>query len=140
MLRCESHAGRSACELDTSCAWADANQQCQRKIGSLSVAALEAATAAKSGLSPPASSSTSAGGYEVNRFSSLTGPTLASHTISVDAAKPDPAVESCARLCNSHIGCSAFDISLVYGKCTLYRSVEKSTPLGGYISGIKPAR
>jgi uncharacterized caspase-like protein len=139
MLRCESYAGRSACAADSNCAWADSNQQCQRKSGSLAAAALEAATAANPQPSASAGNSTSAG-YEVNRFSSLSGPTLGSHTISVDAAKPDPAVEACARLCNSHLGCLAFDISLVYGKCTLYRSVERSTPLGGYISGIKPAR
>jgi hypothetical protein len=140
MLRCESYSERSACESQSGCVWGDTNPQCQRKSGSLSVAALEAAAAAKSPPSAAAANPTSAGGYEVNSFSSLSGPTVASHTITIDAAKPDPAIESCARLCNSHLGCSAFDISVVYGKCTLYRSVEKSTPLGGYISGIKPAR
>lgn len=79
-------------------------------------------------------------GYEINKSSSISGPTLASHTIGIDAAKPDPAFESWARMCDSHLGCFAFDISVVYGKCTLYRSVEKSTELGGYISGKKAAR
>jgi hypothetical protein len=51
--------------------------------------------------------------HEINRSSSISGPTLASHTIGIDAAKPDPAVQSCARLCNGHLGCSAFDISVV---------------------------
>jgi hypothetical protein len=88
----------------------------------------------------PASNPTSAGSYEVNSSSSLTGPTLANHTITIDATKPDLDIESCARHCNHHLSCSAFDISLVYGKFTFYRSVEKSTPPGGSISGIKPGR
>jgi uncharacterized caspase-like protein len=140
MLRCDAYTNRSDCAAQTLCSWVDNTQQCQQKSGGLAVAVLEAPPTSKP--QPPTGVPGSAVtlGYEINRPSSISGPMLASHTIGIDAAKPDPAVESCARLCNSHLGCSAFDISVVYGNCTLYRSVEKSTPLGGYISGKKAAR
>jgi hypothetical protein len=140
MLRCDSYTNASDCDSQTLCAWADTAQQCQKKSGGLSVAMLEASRTSTSQPSTGASGSAATLGYEVDRSSSIDGPILASHTIGIDAAKPDPAVESCARLCNNQLGCSAFDISVVYGKCTLYRSVEKSTALGGYISGKKATR
>jgi uncharacterized caspase-like protein len=124
------------CDSQALCAWVDNAQHCQKKSGSLSVAVLESKSQPPTMASGPAITL----GYEISRPSSISGPTLASHTIGIDAAKPDPAIEACARLCDNHLGCSAFDISVVYGKCTLYRSVEKSTPLGGYISGKKAAR
>jgi hypothetical protein len=112
----------------------DNTQQCQQKSGGLAVAVLEAWSTSKSRPPTGAFGSAVTLGSEINKSSSISGPTLVSHTIGIDAAKPDPAVESCARLRDSHLGCSVFDISVVYGKCRLYRSVEKSTELDGYIS------
>jgi len=79
-------------------------------------------------------------GFQIERPSSLTGRILTSTTIRIDASKPDPSVEVCAELCEARSGCTGFDISLVYGKCTLYDPIEKKSALGGYISGIKPAQ
>ena len=54
MLRCESHSERTACELDTSCSWADGRKQCERKSGSLATAMLEASPATKPALASAA--------------------------------------------------------------------------------------
>jgi hypothetical protein len=136
MLRCDSYTNRLDCDSQALCSWANNAQQCQKKSGSLSVAVLESKSQPPTTASAPVVTL----GYEISRPSSISGPTLASHTIAIDAAKPDPAIEACARLCDNQLGCSAFDLSVVYGKCTLYRSADKSTALGGYISGKKAAR
>ena len=139
MLRCDAYTNRSDCDSQNLCSWLDNAQQCQQKSGGLAIAVLEASRASPSPPPTGASGLPATLGYEIDRASSIDGPILASHTVCIDAAKPDPAVASCARFCNGHVGCSAFDISMVYGKCTLYRSVDKTTPLGGYISGRKAA-
>ena len=54
ILRCESHSEGSACELDTSCSWADSRKQCERKSGSLATAMLEASPPSKPALAPAA--------------------------------------------------------------------------------------
>ena len=79
-------------------------------------------------------------GYEVERLSSITGSILSAINIRIDASKPDEGITSCARLCDGATGCTAFDVSVVYGTCTLYRNVEKKGSLGGYISGVRIAK
>ena len=76
-------------------------------------------------------------GYDVERVSSIRGKILDSSQIRIDASKPDDGIAACAGLCNSTRGCAAFDVSVVYSKCTLYGSVEKKSSLGGYISGVR---
>jgi hypothetical protein len=47
MLRCESYPERTACELNTSCSWADNRKQCEQKSGGLAIALLKALLASK---------------------------------------------------------------------------------------------
>ena len=47
MLRCESYPERTACELNTSCSWADNRKQCEQKSGGLAIALLKALPASK---------------------------------------------------------------------------------------------
>jgi uncharacterized caspase-like protein len=89
------------------------------------------------------SGSTSSGveGYTVENLSSVTGPTLSAITLPVDASKPEPAVAACARHCDAFsTSCAAFDLNLVYGRCTLYSEVKRKGSLGGFISGVKVAK
>jgi hypothetical protein len=88
----------------------------------------------------PAARPTVVAGYEVERLSSITGPILSASNIRIDPSKPDEGIASCARLCDGATGCTAFDVSVVYGTCTLYRNVEKKGSLGGYISGVRIAK
>ena len=90
-----------------------------------------------------ASVSTSPGaeGYLVEKLASVTGPTLSTLTVAIDVSKPEPAIAACARHCDAYsTSCAAFDLSLVYGKCTLYSKVERKGSLGGFISGVKMAK
>ena len=41
MLRCDWYLERTACELDTSCSWADSRKHCEQKSGSLATVLLE---------------------------------------------------------------------------------------------------
>jgi formylglycine-generating enzyme required for sulfatase activity len=56
---------------------------------------------------------------------------------SVDASKPDAAIQTCASACDTASQCQGFDFSIVYGNCTLYSTIEKKSPLAGYISGTR---
>jgi hypothetical protein len=103
-------------------------------------AGIKQATATPAPSAPQPASASPTAGYQVDKLSNISGPILTTSHISIDASKPDPAIASCARLCDATTGCAAFDISVVYAKCTLYGKVEKKGSLGGYISGVKIPR
>jgi Sulfatase-modifying factor enzyme 1 len=78
------------------------------------------------------------GNYAVEKRSNLTGQVLGKRTLaSVDASKPDAAIQTCASACDAAPQCLGFDFSIVYGNCSLYSKIEKKDPLAGYISGTR---
>ena len=88
--------------------------------------------------SPSASKTSIVGNYDIEKLSSVNGQLLAtSHIPSFDASRPDSGVETCAQRCDATHGCKAFDVSLIYNKCSLYGSVDRKGSMGGYISGVK---
>jgi hypothetical protein len=58
----------------------------------------------------------------------------------VDASNRQTAINQCGQSCSSQDGCVAFDLSVVYGKCTLYKRVDSVSQLGGYVAGIRRPR
>jgi uncharacterized caspase-like protein len=86
----------------------------------------------------PESQSIIVGNYTVDKRSNITGQVLGKRQLaSVDASKPDAAIQSCASACDAASQCQGFDFSIVYGNCTLYSTIEKKEPLAGYISGTR---
>ncbi len=77
------------------------------------------------------------GNYAVERVSAIAGRAIGSRQLSFDASKPEGGIAACAAACDSTTACVAFELSLVYSKCTVFENVEKTTSLGGYISGVK---
>jgi len=93
---------------------------------------------ARTELGPLASNTSTVGNYEIGKLSSISGPLLVTDYIAgFDASRPDSGVETCARRCDATQGCKAFDVSLVYSKCSLYGAADRTVLMGGYISGIK---
>jgi hypothetical protein len=85
-----------------------------------------------------ASNTRTVGNYQIDKLSSISGPPLVTGYIAdFDASRPDSGVETCARRCDATQGCKAFDVSLVYSKCSLYGAADRTVLMGGYISGIK---
>jgi uncharacterized caspase-like protein len=77
------------------------------------------------------------GNYAVEKMSSITGKVLSTRHMTVDASKPDPAIQTCASACDAAPQCLAFDFSIVYGNCTLYSTIERKGSLPGHISGTR---
>jgi uncharacterized caspase-like protein len=83
------------------------------------------------------SQSTIVGNYTVEKMSTLNGEVLSTRQLTVDASKPEGAIAACAAACDPEPQCLGFDLSVVYGKCYLYKKVYKKSELGGSISGVR---
>jgi hypothetical protein len=118
-LRCDTYTNRSDCDAQTLCAWVGDTRQWSTKSGAWRPPCSKLRPCRNPNLRrapPPLRSRLD------TRSKGLPASAVRRWQATRSALMPpsqDPAVESCARLCDSHLGCSIFDISVVYSKCTL---------------------
>jgi hypothetical protein len=81
-----------------------------------------------------------AAAFNIDTLTSVTGSRISASVVQVDASKTAGAVSRCSQLCLDVSDCVAFDLSIVYSRCTLYSRVDSRPTLGGYITGLRKAQ
>ncbi len=75
--------------------------------------------------------------FDVEKVSSINGTLLATRQLTaVNAADPKPGIDTCAIACASTERCVAFEVNVVYSRCSLYSTFAGRKDLGGSISGV----